>query len=181
MYHNSDMGTNIFGFMVNSDKDVFRWQEIEMHHKIKSDEPWIQCTAKADTPNANLHNIQCSPWQTEPDLAAAPASILEIQVAAVAAMIKTPVADPMAAAAAAAIIKTLAPVALGLTPIEMSDSSTKPGVIMAVMRVWKASWWVIGITMTMTMTMTLNRDPHLKDPTYWMVVVVLPVWITMEG
>jgi hypothetical protein len=77
-----------------------------MDYIIKSDEPWIQCTCKGDTPNANLHNIQRTQWQTEPDLAAAPASILEIPKAAVAAMIKTPVAGPRAAAAAAAMIKT---------------------------------------------------------------------------
>jgi hypothetical protein len=127
-----------------------------MHYIIKGDEPWIQCTCKADTPNANLLNIQRTQWQTEPDLAAAPARILDIPKAAVAAMIKTPVAGPRAAAAAAAIIKTPvagpreeaaaaaiiktpAPVAMGLTPMEMSGSGTNPGAITAVTRVLKAS------------------------------------------
>jgi len=30
MDHNSGMGTNITGFIFKSDKDVFRWWEIEM-------------------------------------------------------------------------------------------------------------------------------------------------------
>jgi len=82
-----------------------------MHYIIKGDEPWIPCTCKAVTPNVNLRNIHCTQWQTEPDLAAAPTRVVEIPKAAVAGMIKTP-----------------APVAVGLTRMEMSDSSTNPGV-----------------------------------------------------
>jgi hypothetical protein len=110
-----------------------------MHFIINSDEPWIPCTCKADTPNANLHsNIQRTEWQTEPDLAAAPATVLENREAAVAALIKIPVASPRAAAAAM-IIKTPAPVAVGLTPMKMADNVTNPGAIMVVTRAWKAS------------------------------------------
>jgi len=39
MDYNSDMVTNMIGFNVNSDKDVFRWQEIEMHYIINGDKP----------------------------------------------------------------------------------------------------------------------------------------------
>jgi len=78
MHHNSDTGTNIIGSIINSDKVVLRWQEIEMHYKINGDEPRIPCTCKADTPNANLHsNIQRTEWQMEPDLAAAPTTVLD--------------------------------------------------------------------------------------------------------
>ena len=100
-----------------------------MHYIIKGDEAWIPCTFKAVTPNVNLHNRHSTQWQTEPDLAAAPTSIVEIPKAAVATMIKTPLAGPRASAAADAMIKTPAPVAVGLTRMEMSDSSTNPGVI----------------------------------------------------
>jgi hypothetical protein len=110
-----------------------------MHNIIKGDEPCIPCTCKADTPSANLHNLQRTQWQTEPDLAASPTSVLEIPKAAVAAMIKTPVAGPRAAAAAAAMIKAPAPVAVGLTPMEMSASGTNPGAITAVTRARQAS------------------------------------------
>jgi hypothetical protein len=126
-----------------------------MHYIIKGDELWIPCTCKADTPNANLHNIHHTQWQMEPDLAAVPANILEILKAAVAAMIKIPVAGPRAAAAAAAIIKTpvpgpmaaataaamiktMAPVAVGLTPMEMSASCTNRGAITAETKATKA-------------------------------------------
>jgi hypothetical protein len=110
-----------------------------MHYIIMGDESWIPCTSKADTPNANLHNIQRTQSQTEPNLPAAPASVLEFPNAAVAAMIKTPVASPSAAAAAAAMMKTPAPVAMGLTPMEKSASGTNPGALMAVTRAQKAS------------------------------------------
>ena len=110
-----------------------------MHNIINGDEPWIPCTCKADTPNANLHsNIQHTEWQTEPDLSAAPATVLENPEAAVAALIKIPVAGPRAAAATM-IMKTPVPVALGLTPMKMADNGTNPGVIMAVTRGWTAS------------------------------------------
>jgi hypothetical protein len=110
-----------------------------MHYIINGDEPWIPCTCKADTPNANLHsNIPRTEWQTEPDLAAAPATVLENPEAAVAALIKIPAAGPRVAAAAM-IIKTPAPVAGGLTPMKMADNSSDPGAIMAVMRARKAS------------------------------------------
>ena len=109
-----------------------------MHNIIKGDEPWIPCTCKADTPSANLHNLQRTQWQTEPDLAAAPATVRENPEAAVAALIKIPVAGPRAAAAAM-IIETPAPVAVGLTPMKMADNGTNPGAIMAVTHAWKAS------------------------------------------
>jgi hypothetical protein len=110
-----------------------------MHYIINGDQPWILCTCKADTPNANLHsNIQRTEWQTEPDLAAAPATVLENPEAAVAALIKIPVAGPRAEAAAM-IIKTLAPVAVGLTPMKMDNNGTNPGAILAITRARKAS------------------------------------------
>jgi hypothetical protein len=139
MDHNSDTGTNIIGSIFNSDKVVFRRREIEMHYIINGDELWIPCTCKADTPNTNLHsNIQRTEWQTEPDLAAAPPTILENPEAAGAAVIKILVAGPRAAAAAM-IIKTPAPVAVGLTPMKMADNGTNLGARMAVMRARKAS------------------------------------------
>jgi len=139
MEHNSDTGTNIIGSIFNSDKVVFSRQEIEMHHIINGDEPWIPCTCKADTPNANLHsNIQRTESQTEPDLAAAPATVLENPEAAVATLIKMPVAGPRAAAATM-IIKTPAPVAVGLTPMTMADNGTNLGAIMAVTSARKSS------------------------------------------
>jgi len=59
-----------------------------MHYIINGDEPWILCTCKADTPKANLHsNIQCTEWQAEPNPAAAPATVVDNQEAAVAALI----------------------------------------------------------------------------------------------
>jgi hypothetical protein len=110
-----------------------------MHYIINGDEPWIPCTCTADTPNGNLHsNIQCTEWQTEPDAAAAPATVLENPESAVATLIKIPVAGPRAATAAM-IIKTPASVAVGLTPMKMADNGTNPGAIMAVTRDRKAS------------------------------------------
>jgi hypothetical protein len=110
-----------------------------MNYIINCDEPWILCTCKADTPNANLHsNIQRTEWQTEPYLAAAPATVLENPEAAVAALIKIPVAGPRAAAAAM-IIKTPAPVAVGLIPMKMVDNGTNPGAIMVVRRARRAA------------------------------------------
>jgi len=137
---------------------VFRWQEIEMHYIINGDEPWILCTCKVDTPNTNLHsNVQCTECQTEPDLAAAPATVPQNPEAAVAALIKIQVAGPRAAAAAM-ISKTPAPVAVDLTPMKMADNGTNPGTIMAVTRAWKANRRVIA------MMMTMNRDPTSKNP-----------------
>jgi hypothetical protein len=110
-----------------------------MHNIINGDEPSIPCTCKADTPNANLHsNIQRTEWQTEPDLAAAPTTVLENREAAVTALIKIPVAGHRAAAAAL-MIKTPAPVAVGLSPMKMADNGTNPGAIMAGTRARKAS------------------------------------------
>jgi hypothetical protein len=110
-----------------------------MHYIINGDEPWIPCTCKADTPNTNRHsNTQRTEWQTEPDLAAAPAAVVENPVAAVAALIKIPVAGPRAAGAPM-IIKTPAPVAVGLTPMKMADNGTNPGAIMAVTGTRKAT------------------------------------------
>ena len=97
-----------------------------MEYIINGDKPWIQCTCKADTPNVNLHSsIQCTERQTEPDLAAAPTTVLENPHAAVAALIKIPVQGPRAAVAAM-IIKTPVPVAMGLTPMRMADNGTNP-------------------------------------------------------
>ena len=76
-----------------------------------------------------------------------------------AALINIPVAGTRAAAASV-IIKTAAPVAVGLTAMKMAYNSTNAGALMAVKRAQKASGWVIG------MTMTMNRDPHLEEPTY---------------
>jgi len=177
MDRNSDIKSNIIGFIVNSDKDDCMWREIEMHYIINSVELWIPCICEADTRNMNLHNIQQPQWQTEPDLTAAPASVLEIAEAVVAPIIKSPVPGPRAAAAAAAMIKTLVPVAMGLTPMEMSDSGTNLGGIMAVTRARNASRWMIA----MMMTMMMNHDPHFTDCTYSIAVVVLPVWTTKEG
>ena len=134
---------------------------MEMHYIMKDDKLWIPCTCKADTPNTNLHNIQCTQWHMEPDITAAPTSVLQIPEAAVAAMVKTPVAGPRAAAAAAAMIKTLAPAAVGLTPIKIPGSSTYPGAIMAVTRARNARSRVIAKMMMMTM----NCNPHVKYPT----------------
>jgi hypothetical protein len=110
-----------------------------MHYIINGDELWIPFTCKADTPDANMQsNIQRTEWQTEPDLAAAPATVLEHPEAAVAALITIPVAGPREAAAAM-IIKTPVPVAVGLTPMKMADNCTKLGAIMVVTRGRKAS------------------------------------------
>jgi len=109
-----------------------------MHCIIIGDELWTPCTCKVNTPTANLHsNTQCTEWQIEPDLAAAPTTILQNPEAAVAALIKIIVGGPRAAAAAM-IIKTLMPVAVGYTTVKMSNKGTIPGAIMAVMRAQKA-------------------------------------------
>jgi hypothetical protein len=110
-----------------------------MHYIINGDELWIPCTCNANTPNANLHsNKQHTECQTEPDLAAAPTTVLALPESTVAAQIKIPVAGPKAAAAAM-IIKTPAPVAVGLTPMKIADNCTNPGAIMAVMIARKVS------------------------------------------
>jgi len=169
MDHNSATRTNIIGSIFNSDKVVLRWWEIEMHYIIHGNELSIPCTCKPDTPSVNLHsNIQHTEWQTEPDLAAAPATVLENLDAAVAALIKIPLLGPREAAATM-IIKTPAPVAMGLTPMKMAYNSANPGAIMAVTRAQKPSRWVIAITMMM------NHDPHVEEPAYWITVVILPV------
>jgi hypothetical protein len=69
------------------------------------------------------------------------------------------VAGPRAAAAAS-IINTPAPVAVGLTPMIMSDICTNPEEILAVRRASKA------ISLVFAMMITMNRDPHLEEPTY---------------
>jgi hypothetical protein len=69
------------------------------------------------------------------------------------------VAGPRAAAAAR-IINTPAPVAVGLTPMIMSDICTNPEAILAVRRVSKA------ISVVFAMMIPMNRDPHLEEPTY---------------
>jgi uncharacterized membrane protein (DUF4010 family) len=106
----------------------------------------------------NLHSIiQLKEWQTEPDLAAAPARILENPEAAMAALIKIPVAGPRAAAATM-IIKTTVPVAVGLTPMDMANNCTNQGAIIAVESARKAN--KEGIPMTMT----INCDLHIQEP-----------------
>jgi hypothetical protein len=110
-----------------------------MHYILNGDEPWIPCTCKPDTPNANLRsNIQHTELQTEPNLHASLATVLENPEAAVAALIKIPLEGPRAATAAM-MIKTPAPVAMRLTAMKMADNSTNPGAIMAVTGVQKAS------------------------------------------
>jgi len=89
--------------------------------------------------NANLHNRRRTQWKTEQHLATAPTSILEILEVAVTAMIITPVAGSTAAAAAAAINKTPAQVAVGPTPMEMSNSGTKLGALSLIRRALEAS------------------------------------------
>jgi len=106
---------------------------------INGDEPWIPCTCKAVMPNANLHrHIQHTELQTQPDQAATPATILENPQAAVATLIKIPVAGPRVAAAAM-IINTPAPVAMGLTAMKIADNGNNLGAIMAVRRACNAS------------------------------------------
>ena len=105
-----------------------------MHYIINGDEPWILCTCKADTSNLNSQsNIQCTKWQTAPDMAAAPVTVLHNPEAGVAALINIPVASPRAAAAAM-IIKTPVPVAVGLTPIKLTNNVTNLGAIMVITR-----------------------------------------------
>jgi len=102
---------------------------------------------------------QCTEWQTEPALAAAPATVVENPYASVAALIKFPVSGPRAGAATM-IINTSALVAFGLTPMNMADTGNNSGVIMAVTRARKASRWVIVIVMTM------NRNTHFEEPIF---------------
>jgi hypothetical protein len=54
-------------------------------------------------------------------------------------MINTPVAGPREAAAAATMIKTPAPLAIGLTSMKMSASGTNPGAITVLTRDQKGS------------------------------------------
>ena len=110
-----------------------------MHYIINGDEPWIPCTCKANTPNLNLHsNIQHMEWQTKPDLGAEPATVQENPEAAVGTLNKILVAGRRAAAAAM-IIKTPAPVAVGLTPMELAHNGTNLEVVIVVTRAWKTS------------------------------------------
>jgi len=175
MDDDSDTETNIIWSIIHSDKVVVRWPEIEMHYIINGDEQWIPCTCKADTPNPNMQRtIQCTKYQTKPDLAAAPATVLDNPEAAVAALIKIPVAGPRAAAAIM-MIKTPAPVSVRLTPMEIAHNGTYLGVILSVMRARKAIRWLIA------MTRMMNRDPHFEEPAEWVTVVILPVWTPMQG
>jgi len=160
MDHSSTMATNIIGSIFDSDSVVFEWREREMHNIIHRDKPWILCTCKADTPKPNLHrNIQPTECQTKPDLAAAPATILENPDAAVAAPIEILVARPRAAAATMAN-KTLPPVAVGLTTMRMADDGTNLEAIIALTRPRTANRWVIA------MTMAMYCDPHVEVPAY---------------
>ena len=111
------MRTNIICSIVNSNKHVLISQKIEMDNILNRDKSRNPCICKVDTSDPNQHNILCQQLQTVPDLAAAPTSIQNIPEAAVVAMIKTPVADPRAAAAAAPMIKSQVPVSMEITPI----------------------------------------------------------------
>jgi len=113
MDHNSDMGTNIICFIIKSDQHHFWWQEIDLHCILCGDKLWISCTCNADAHNVNMNNIQCTPWQMEPDLPAATAGILEIPKAAVVTILVTAVAGSRPAAAAAAVFHTPVTVARG--------------------------------------------------------------------
>jgi len=174
MNHNSDRGIDIIGSIFNSGNGVFQWREKEMHYIVNREQPWVPGTSKANTPNANLpSNMQCIKWQTEPDLAAAPSTVLVYQEAQVAVQINNPVAGPRAAAATM-IIKTPAPVAIGLTPMNLADNCTNLGVMMAVTRAQKTSRWVIAVAMTM------SSHLHIEEQSYQLTVVIVPVWTTKE-
>jgi len=96
----------------------------------------------------------------EPDLAATPTRGPDMPEAAVAAIIQTPVTVPKVVEAAASMINTLAPEAVGVTPREIANSGTNPAPIMAATRARKASRWMNALHMT------INRYPHVQDPAY---------------
>jgi hypothetical protein len=95
--------------------------------------------AKLIHPNMSLHsNIKCTEWQTESDLAAAPTTVLENPEPAVATLIKIPGTDPRPAAATM-IIQTPVPLAVGLTPMKMTDNDTNLVRILVVTEAREAS------------------------------------------
>ena len=104
---------------------------------MNSDKPWISCTCNADLPNANLHSIiQLTQCQMESDLAVAPPTVVEHLEAAVAALMKIPVAGRRIAEATT-ITKTLPHVAVVLIAIDLAalaDNSTIPGATLPVTR-----------------------------------------------
>jgi len=160
MHHNSVMGTNIIGFILNSNNYGFRCWMIDMYYIINGEYWWILYTCKAETSNMNVCNIQHTSWQMERVLTGAPAIILQIPEAAVTTMIKTPAVGPMVAVATVATeIETWAPVAIRLAPMEVSDSGTNMGASMDVTRAQKSSRWAIVI-------MVLHCYPHIKGLTY---------------
>lgn len=131
-----------------------------MHYKIHYEGQWDPCTCTANTPNSNLpSNKQCTQWQTEPDLAVAAATILANQEAAGAMLITNPVAG-LRAAGATMIIKSPAPVAIVLTPVNMADNNSNLGTMRVIMRAEKTSRQVIGLPIMM------SRHPHVKEHAY---------------
>jgi len=158
--HHTDTGTNIIGSIIISDKVVIRWWELEMHYIINGDELWIPNTCKADSPNTNLHsNIPPTEWQTEPGQAALPATDQHHPKAAVAIQFEIAVAGPKAAAAAM-LIKTPVPVAMGLGSMKMANNGRNPAVMMAVTSTRRVSR---GLNV---MTMMMNCDPHVEEQAF---------------
>lgn len=57
----------------------------------------------------------------------------------------------------------------------MCDYGPNMGVILVVTRSLDESRWAIA------MTITMNHDPHIEDPAYSSVVVILPDYISDVG
>lgn len=139
MVHNSDMEINIIHFVSNSVKDnIMRW-DIPINYRINSDKQWIVCICITNTPNVEPHKIQHEQCQTEEYLAAVPTSIPELPVAQVAAKINPLVTDPRAVAAVAAVMPTREPLAVGPTPMNISNHGMNSWVIKVVMRALEGS------------------------------------------
>jgi hypothetical protein len=110
-----------------------------MYYIINGDEQWIGVHAKPIHPMQTCTcHIQCTEWQIELDLTAAPATILQNPEAAVAALSNIPLACPRAAAASI-INNPPAPIAVGLTVIKMAVNGTNPRAIMVVIRAQDAT------------------------------------------
>ena len=107
-------------------------------------------------------------------MAAAPTTSLEDTAAAVAEQHWFRVAGPWAAVATM-IIKTPALVAVGIMQMNMADDGTNPGVIMANTTAQTSRRCVAG------MTVTMNPNPHIEKPTWYIAVVIIPVWTTKQG
>jgi len=165
--HNSDPGTNMIGSILNSEKVGLRWWQIDMHYKINSDEPWILCTCKAVTPIANLqNNIQYTQWQMEPDLTAAPTSIVEYLAAVVAIMIIKWASGQRKAVAAVSMMKTPVTGAARLNRMKMSGHCSSLHVILVAMRTDKTTRYVIVTTKMM------NHNPHIDDFTHQITLLI---------